>query len=425
MVAADLVDPFSGTHLVAPGLRLPLPPSAEIYPLPPPSGPVEGLLALPAEKAARATEEVETESALAEAKAALDPYEHDRARIRIFGSADYLGHLRGRVIRELGAECVTNAWLKLAELVSHLGLFSEPSLGCAPSAELKVLFGAELPGAWIGAVNHLLATALPGVRFNWAASSLHPGEGEALEDTFGLLARHPGRWLMDAEMPGDLTKLDDVHEVARRAKKRLGGEADLCLADGGIALTGPAEYAAGEALAAPLLTGQVLLGVLTVRRGGGLVVKTGSFLRPESICLLSFCAGLFDQSRLVKPEASRDRNSETYCAFQGFRGCPPAGLRALEAALAGGEKCFLPIGASELAAPRAALLAAATEMARRQRAALQTLMALFHHFRRNPAELAKHPALLQAAERAGEAWWAHYAPGPLHPRCRLVRQRRR
>ena len=257
------------------------------------------------------------------AKRELDPYEGDPLRIRAFQLLDPLAPLRGRVGREAGGQAVTNAWLKMYELAEHFD-FPGRLLGPGGAGTLRVFFNAELPGAFVSAVNHHLAVRRPGARLEWAASSLWPGGGEGLGDDYGVYAGAPDRWLMGPSLRGDVTDATELAALVAAARGRLGGAADLYTSDVGIGLVG-GEYAHCEELLARAHLGQILAGLASLRAGGALVAKTYTFLEPYSVALLGECAALFEEFQVVKPRASRPRNSEVYLVGLGYRGGSPPG----------------------------------------------------------------------------------------------------
>ena len=264
-------------------------------------------------------------AALERAKAGLDPSASaSSARVRqALVAHDFLktGKLRQQIVAEWGGEGVSNAWLKAYELVYRQGL-ALPRL--KKKGGLRVFCNAELPGAFLCGINHLLRTGAGGWRqdWEWVASSLLPGGGVslALGDQYRLLRRYPRRWLMGQETSGDLTVGREVATLARLARERLGGGADLYTADGGIALG--RDYRDQEGRNAHLHLGQAVCGLLALRPGGSILLKHYTLFAPHTVSLVAYLAGLFDEFRVVKPRASRPCNSETYLAGRGFRGLP-------------------------------------------------------------------------------------------------------
>ncbi len=338
-----------------------------------------------------------------------------------------LSSLRWFVRGERGGQAVTNAWLKLFELFGRYG-FGERLLpeGGGGGGTLRAFCNAELPGAFVAAISHFMATAHPGAALDWVASSLFPAPGSgALADDYGLLAGNPERWLMSAEMRGDVGDVSDIRALAAAARARLGGGCDLYSSDVGIGLQGASEYADSEELTARLHLGQVLVGLLSLRPGGCLVAKTYTFLRPYGVSVLAVLAALFDETYIDKPCASRGRNSETYLVGIGYRGAPAAVLESLERAVRDfdfarplvdlADPAFAGVGASALAASRA--------LAQRQIRRLDGAMAAFFAHRRDPGALARAPWLRRANAEACAAWLRRHPVRALPPGRRLPTRR--
>jgi hypothetical protein len=354
----------------------------------------------------------------------MDPYESHPDLAKTLRAVDMYTGLRFRVRRTHGAQAVTNAWLKMYEIISQLGLFETALL--APGT-LRAFCNAELPGAFISALNHYACTWSPETKFEWVASSLYPsGEraagahpSEALGDHYGLYAHNQSRWLMDADMRGDLTRADDIRELARRAKEKL-GEIDLYTSDVGIDVSD--DYTRQEARTAHLNFGQILLGLLTLRIGGVFVVKTYTFTQPFSLSIIGICAASFDTLLVTKPQASRPTNSETYLVGFGFRGLQPAAESALFQSFESFDfgRPLFPLGLPEVEHTIQSLLVAARQIHLRQQVNfLKEMVAFFHHRRQHPTDGRQLEALSKVARGVQNRWLQNNPVRPLQPQCRL------
>jgi len=254
------------------------------------------------------------DATLRAAKTALDPYENDERLVQLLRMVDPYAPLRYKLKKERGGQVVTNAWMKMYEMAGQLGLVPEER------KEFRVFCNAELPGAFLCAINHFVRTKRPGMRLEWVAASLHPGRSRtALGDQYGLYAGNLDRWLMDRYMRGDLTDPSNVRTLAQRAKERLGGDGvDLYTSDAGIDVAG--DYNRQEELTAKVHLGQVLAGLGALRVGGSLLVKTYTFTSPFSISLVAQLAESFGELYVVKPKASRLPNSEVYLVGKNYLG---------------------------------------------------------------------------------------------------------
>ena len=256
-------------------------------------------------------------------------------------AVDLYAGLKRTLRTEYGMRISTNASLKMYEI---LGVMELIETGPEP---VRAFCDAELPGAFICAINHYVRTLRPRTPPDWIASSYFPaaaaarGDPTILDDYYGLYAANRGRWLMGPPpnaMPegappvsGDLTDAAVVEALAAAVHARLGG-ATLYTSDAGIGVS--EDYNRQEELTALLNYGQVLCGILSLAPGGHLVTKQYTFVTPFSRGLIALLAALFDEVSVVKPVTSRPANSEVYIVGKGFRGVDPDLARALLARLA-------------------------------------------------------------------------------------------
>lgn len=356
------------------------------------------------------------------AKTLMDPYEDSPDLAEALRAVDLYSGLKTTVRRHYNGQGVTNAWLKMYEMTTEMGLVIAAR---APDASkpkhthvLRAFCNAELPGAFICALNHYLCTWHPETRLEWVASSLYPdpdntagrgdfasdsaGAGEILGDYYGLYTHNPDRWLMTPEMRGDVTDVGDIRALVEGAKTCL-GEVDLYTSDAGIGVA--EDYLRQEALTARIHLGQTLVGLMSLRVGGVLVVKTYTFTHPSSISLIAVCASVFDHFYVTKPVTSRPANSEVYCIGLGFRGLSSE----LEACLLDAVEQFdfrrtlTPLDTPETEDTVASLLAAARQIHQHQQVAfLEEAVAFYEAYRGRIPSLRQ--ALQPAARRAQYAW---------------------
>ena len=204
---------------------------------------------------------------------------------------------------------MTNAWLKCWELFHEYHLIPTDH-----SPEWTVFCNAELPGAFLFAIDHFIQTKTQSPRYEWYANSLYPRNGGILGDEFGLYARYRDRWLMDETNGGSVTDL----AMIRLIQERLGGKVDLYTSDIGIGLTHET-FNRQEELEAPLHLGQVICALHTLKNRGQMVCKMFMFFQPFSMSLLYLLVKVFDELYLSKPLTSRPGNSEVYLVGKGYR----------------------------------------------------------------------------------------------------------
>jgi hypothetical protein len=382
---------------------------------------------------AKPAEDAFTEIGLAvtRAKSAMD--EIPESEFELFTRAlDMYFGLKHAMRTRYGMAQATNASLKMYEILTQMGLLAG-SAGAAPRA--RIFCNAELPGAFLIAINHYVRTLCPMMNFSWLASSYYPpaaaesGDTTILGDRYGLYGENRGRWLMgprpnglpagSPDVSGDLqdasvvTALADaVHEQFSTPGEMSG--ATLYTSDAGIDVS--ADYNHQEENAALLNFGQVLCGLLSLAPGGNLVTKQYTFVTPFSRSLIALVAALFDEAYVTKPVTSRPANSEVYLVGKGFRGVDRALLDALLARLAaysdsapGAPGHLSPCAMTPLISPDVyaavdeALARAASQIHGRQQVAfLNEAAKLYSRFKGRARELGK--VFSEVSEQLQETW---------------------
>lgn len=293
-----------------------------------------------------ATEAAEREKSYCIFSAELNRHQSllDRFKPSLFDavsrSADAYRPLKRHITRVFSGQLVSNAWLKMYELAYRFDLASFATAGV-----LRLFCNAELPGAFVSALNHYCcnASATRSVGIKWCASSLYPqdlGEGhaatKALKDQYGLLRAYRRAWIMDGpgdpwgdgakQMDGDLVSPENVATMAVRARSLL-GEIDLYTSDAGLDVG--EDFNRREELNLRIHFGQALAGLLSLRDGGAAVLKMYTFFLPFTRSVIAVLASRFESFDVCKPQTSRPANSEIYLVGRGFHGIDQKTVRGL------------------------------------------------------------------------------------------------
>lgn len=231
----------------------------------------------------------------------FDPFKYEKSNIATIGNTVN----------------VSNAWLKCFEIIMALDLIKSIEFD---SKNIFLHFdNAAFPGSFIVSTHHLVNTIYEKVagKYVWRASSLlNANEQDAapLEDKYGLYANYRDHWLMNDNNNGDVLLEDNQIDFC----KQLGGQVDLYTSDLGFDVS--SDYNNQELMQLPANIGQILSGLLTLKKGGSFITKQYTTFEPCTVSIMYAVAYFFEEFYLCKPYTSRMANSETYLVGKGFKG---------------------------------------------------------------------------------------------------------
>lgn len=267
----------------------------------------------------------------------LDKYYLDHKQGPVFGdisnSLVITSTLKSYIANKLGGQLVTRAWLKFYELYTYYNLIQD---------DIYAFLNAELPGASICALNHLMKTVHDKKFFEWYASSIYlnsqgDNQSNALGDKYGIWAMNKEKWLMriDVKDPsttpgspnyennGDCTKSSNLADFEIRLKNK---PINLYTHDAGINVGEMSQNDTGfntqELKNAKIHLGCALAGLLTLKVGGNFIAKQYTFFEPFTINLIMIYSLLFEEFYITKPMSSGASNSEIYLVGKSFLGMP-------------------------------------------------------------------------------------------------------
>lgn len=179
-------------------------------------------------------------------------------------SVDLYTGLKQTLKHQFGMQISTNASMKMSEIIVEMGLLRRYS-----DTKIQAFCNAELPGAFIVALNHYLHTRYRdnNLQLDWAASSFYPGEDEdLLGDYYGIYSCNRTHWLMGPrpnalpeacpDITGDVTDPVSVEAFSHAIQSRFDGHgATLYTSDVGIGVA--EDYNRQEELTSALNFGQV------------------------------------------------------------------------------------------------------------------------------------------------------------------------
>ena len=197
---------------------------------------------------------------------------------------------------------VTNAWLKCYELLVEFNISGNVHFD-----------NASFPGTFILCVRHYMR----GKPYDWYASSLldvTENTISPLADSYQLYKNNKDKWLMNDHNNGDVLNLSNQLEW----NSKLGGKIDLYTSDLGFDVS--SDYSKEEVMHLPANIGQILSGLLTLKKGGSFITKQFTFFEKLTQDIMWLTSTFFDEFYVCKPMTSRSANSETYLVGKGFKG---------------------------------------------------------------------------------------------------------
>jgi cap2 methyltransferase len=249
----------------------------------------------------------------------------DRKYDSISDAVRFHDALRGRhgmLVEHYGAEIVTNAWLKMFELMIFLHDTLEKLQTSKRSKKFCSLHIAEAPGNFMLAINHKIKTQYPSVDWEWLANSYkelyNREDGGYLRDQYGLIRKHPTRWIFGADGDGDITSVDNINSFAQDVQMKFEGQLHLITSDVKY-VPKNVNFDEEENINTPVHLGHLLSSLVTLSKDGTMILKQFTVFESQSVCLLYLMSHCFKKLRIVKPETSRPANSEMYVVGTGYK----------------------------------------------------------------------------------------------------------
>ena len=205
---------------------------------------------------------------------------------------------------------ISNAWLKCYEMLIDLELLPDDT------DDFLHFDNAAFPGSFMLATRHAIYTKHSWKKnYRWVASSLinqNELNADPLEDKYKLYQNYPDNWLMTSEYDGDVLNRD----VQQHFHDELKNQVDLYTSDIGFDVSN--DYNNQELIQLPVHIGQIISGLLTMKKGAHFIVKQYMFFESNTISIIYGLSQLFEEFYICKPYTSREANSETYLVGKGF-----------------------------------------------------------------------------------------------------------
>lgn len=239
----------------------------------------------------------------------------------IAGQLNPTSGLKQKIITEYGGEVVTNAWLKMYELISFIEPILQIRARSRDNNSYTSMHFAEAPGNFILALYHKLKTEYQHIDWNWHANSYRPREKNDdgyLGDTYGLMRKYNKQWKYGCEGNGDITSPANIRSwIADNIKY------DLVTSDVKYSPQ-DMDFAEEENVNTPVQFGQVLCTLGVLARGGTAILKFLTLYEKQTIDIIALLCSVFTHIYITKPETSRPYNSEIYLVCMDYKNtrCP-------------------------------------------------------------------------------------------------------
>ena len=135
-----------------------------------------------------------------------EDYDYFKEQFRYYRTKgkDKSNNLNLKVQRILGDNSISQAWLKMYEIISECNI-----IPMNKSGTFKSFHFAEAPGTFINCLNNYIYTKTKFNKFEWLAQSLHPRLAD-IKDSYGIIKRHPKNWDWGVDNTGDITNPDNI-----------------------------------------------------------------------------------------------------------------------------------------------------------------------------------------------------------------------
>ena len=227
---------------------------------------------------------------------------------------------------------INDAYLKMFEILSHFDLLENKN-------NYHTFHFAEAPGGFILATNTFIKILNKdnSIKHEWFGNSYNPSgrrledilkTGKGFEDNFGLMKRHPDKWLFGKDNTGDITKVDNVLEIRNKFKNI---NLDLITGDAGLGANENISQEDSTYNLQKLDYAQLVLVANVAKEGTNCCIKCftnymkGNDLMNKSfglyLSIIKMYTLMFKKVHLVKPSTSADDSGEYYIVGINFIGC--------------------------------------------------------------------------------------------------------
>ena len=228
-----------------------------------------------------------------------------------------------------GIRGVSNGYVKLWEIYQQFGAAIMKKVK-SPAIFLHM---CEAPGNWIKCTKQYMTRFHPMIRYKWFANSLNPFNaeiketyGKVFQDELKYMATYPDQWVFGADDTGDITRVANIKNIAKRT-----GPVALITGDAGLGTDMEVFFLQ------KLEVAQLVMSLACVAKGGSAIIKyfASSYgadfdLMKRSVpyvaSIIATYQKYYEQVHMIKPITSNPMSGEYYIVAIGFKGIMPAEL---------------------------------------------------------------------------------------------------
>lgn len=217
--------------------------------------------------------------------------------------------IRDKVGEILKGTYITNAWIKLHEILNTFPLLKE----CG--SKVNTFHICEHPGAFIYSITDYLKMHYPNTVHDFIFQSLKPtGKDKIFKAEKDLLDKHHKKLDYGPKNTGDITDPDNIkyyYSIHKLTKW------DLITSDCGLDCSD--DFTQQENVLVPIYTGAFLTAIGISNKGGNYVFKMFTFNNPQSISLLALCTEYYDKVYMTRLLTTKSVSGEIYVICMGFK----------------------------------------------------------------------------------------------------------
>lgn len=217
--------------------------------------------------------------------------------------------LRDKVTNIMKNTYITNAWVKMYELLKTFDLFKDLK-------EINTFHICEHPGAFIYACQDYIKINNSDAEHNFIFQSLNPATGKhkRIFKTEGkLLSKYGDKLDYGPKNTGDIT---DIDNILYYRKKYGNNKYNLITSDCGLDCS--SDFGQQEGTLVKIFFGAFLCAIGISNKGSNYIFKMFSYMEKKSIELLGLCCLFYESVDVVRTLSTKGGSGEIYVMCKNF-----------------------------------------------------------------------------------------------------------